>query len=187
MVVNMAILDKDISLYFQTSPNDRVNLRLVTAKQIQSFADILKVLDLANSLKIKEQFDSSIALLAECKSSILVEAIQKILNLFDHLPEEAQKYEGYWVIVILALACCQNYLSTYEKMKALTSLCAVQSKLTREVKTAIIDAISLLDGVVNPKILLIQLNYFTGQNELDQYVRNYAKEVIENLDSLPSV
>jgi len=92
MVVNMAILDKDISLYFQTSPNDRVNLRLVTAKQIQSFADILKVLDLANSLKIKEQFDSSIALLAECKSSILVEAIQKILNLFDHLPEEAQKY-----------------------------------------------------------------------------------------------
>lgn len=168
--------------YFNADPNDRVNLRAITAKKIQSFTDILKVLALANSLKIRERFDSSIALLAECKGSILLIAIQEILNLFHKYPKKARKDEDYWVIVILALVCCQNHIGTNEKLKALASLCAVQSKLTREVKTAIIDALSLLEGDVNSQSLVRQLNHFTNQNELDQYVRNYAQEVIENLD-----
>jgi hypothetical protein len=168
--------------YFNADPNDRVKLRAITAKKIQSFTDILKVLALANSLKIRERFDSSIALLAECKGSILVIAIQKILNLFHEHPKKAQKDEDNWVIVILALVCCQNHIGTNQKLKALTSLFAVQNKLTREVKTAIIDALSLLEDDVNSQLLVRQLKYFTNQNELDQYVRNYAQEVIENLD-----
>jgi hypothetical protein len=168
--------------YFNVNPNDRVNLKAITAKKIQSFTDILKVLDLANSLKIRERFDSSIALLAECKGSILVTAIQEILNLFHEHPKKAQKDEDYWVIVILALVCCQNHIGTNQKLKALESLFAVQSKLTREVKTAIIDALSLLEGDVKSQLLVRQLNHFTNQNELDQYVRDYAQEVIENLD-----
>jgi hypothetical protein len=168
--------------YFNANPDDRVNLRAITAKKIQSFTDILKVLPLANSLKIRERFDSSIALLAECKGSILLIAIHEILNLFHKRPEKARKDEDYWVIVILALVCCQNHIGTNEKLKALASLFAVQSKLTREVKTAIIDALSLLECDVNSQLLVRQLNHFTNQNELDQYVRNYAQEVIKNLD-----
>jgi hypothetical protein len=168
--------------YFNANPNDRVNLRAITAKKIQSFTDISKVLSIANSLKIRERFDSSIALLAECKGSILVTAIQEILNLFHEHPKKAQKDEDYWVIVILALVCCQNHIGTNQKLKALESLFAVQSKLTREVKTAIIDALSLLEGDVKSQLLVRQLNHFTNQNELDQYIRTYAQEVIENLD-----
>ena len=181
-IIGDPVLIDYLTEYLNANPNDRVNLRAITAKKIQSFTDILKVLALANSLKVRERFDISIALLAECKGSILVMAIQKILYLFHEHPKKARKDEDNWVIVILALVCCQNHIGTNQKLKALASLFAVQSKLTREVKAAIIDALSLLEGDVNSQLLVRQLNHFTNQNELDQYVSNYAQEVIENLD-----
>jgi hypothetical protein len=165
-----------ISEYFLLSPSDRPTQCKDVANNITTVDDIMLVLAWGNDREIQESYDSAVDLLAQCGEILLnfidTEFVRGILrrNLFIYEEELSMLTKG------IALS---DDLSFQKKMEGITKL---MSSSRRVIKAAIIDALSHIKDQTNADDLTIRshLTEFSSDNEPDQYIRQYAKnELIE--------
>lgn len=164
--------------YFLDSPDERVRKRQHFARYVQTIEDVFFILKCGNMREIQEGFDGAVALLAECNTSALVQTISWVRQLWINNFEKARKYESYWEILILGVACATN-LSPQRKLELFSGL-FIQN-LGRATKAALIDALRMLEGKIDIDLIKDCLERFISKNELDEYIRNYAQEAIDDL------
>ncbi|MFM2061524.1 MAG: hypothetical protein RLZZ507_1194 [Cyanobacteriota bacterium] len=168
-----SILIKD---YFQSHPNNRKALAQKVAKQITSVKLVLEVLDLGTSRKIREGFDATVMLLAECGNVII--------STLNHLPKPSPDnknllvLEKKWEILITSIACTSN-IPVQRRFNTIVKL--IPDSNRRSVRTAIIDALLIMEDEVDVESIKSQLEYFLSDSEHDEYVKKYAKEAIEDM------
>ncbi|MBD2692283.1 hypothetical protein [Anabaena catenula] len=168
-----SILIKD---YFQEHPTKRKALAKNVAKYITSTDTVLEVLDLGTSRKIREGFDATVMLLAECGNVIL--------STLNHLskPSPDNKdllvLEEKWEILITSMACSSN-IPAQKRFDAIVKL--IPDSKRRSVKTAIIDALLIMEDEIDIESIKGQLEYFLSDSEHDEYVKEYAKEAMEDM------
>jgi hypothetical protein len=168
-----SILIKD---YFQSHPNNRKALAQKVAKQITSVKLVLEVLDWGTSRKIREGFDATVMLLAECGNAII--------STLNHLPKPCPDNQDFlllekkWEILITSVACNSN-ISAQKRFNTIVKL--IPDSNRRSVKTAIIDALLIMEDEVDVESIKGQLEYFLSDSEHDEYVKKYAKEAMEDM------
>lgn len=168
-----SILIKD---YLQEHPNKRKALAQNVAKQITSVKLVLEVLDLGTSRKIRESFDATVMLLAECGNVII--------STLNHLPKPSPDnknllvLEEKWEILITSIACSSN-IPAQKRFDTIVKL--IPDSNRRSVKTAIIDALLIMEDEVDVESIKSQLEYFLSDSEHDQYVKEYAKEAMKDM------
>ncbi|WP_177176142.1 hypothetical protein [Trichormus sp. NMC-1] len=168
-----SILIKD---YFQEHPNNRKALAQNVAKYITSTNTVLEVLDWGTSRKIREGFDATVMLLAKCGNVIL--------STLNHLskPSTDNKdllvLEEKWEILITSIACSSN-IPAQKRFDAIVKL--IPDSNRRSVKTAIIDALLIMEDEIDVQSIKSQLEYFLSDSEHDEYVKEYAKEAMEDM------
>jgi hypothetical protein len=162
--------------YFQSHPNKRKALAKNVAKQITSVNLVLEVLDWGTSRKIREGFDATVMLLAECEDVII--------STLNHLPKPSPDnknllvLEEKWEILITSIACSSN-IPVQKRFNTIVKL--IPDSNRRSVKTAIIDALLIMEDEVDVESIKSQLEYFLSDSEHDQYVKECAKEAIEDM------
>lgn len=162
--------------YFQTHPNNRKALAKNVAQYITSIDTVLEVLDLGTSRKIREGFDSTVMLLAECGNIII--------STLNHLPEpspdnkDLSVLERKWEILITSIACTSN-IPAHKRFDSIIKL--IPDSNRRSVKTAIIDALLIMEDEIDVQAIKSQLEHFLSDSEHDQYVKEYAKEALEDV------
>lgn len=162
--------------YFQTHPNNRKALAKNVAQYITSIDTVLEVLDLGTSRKIREGFDSTVMLLAECGNIII--------STLNHLPEpspdnkDLSVLERKWEILITSIACTSN-IPAHKRFDSIIKL--IPDSNRRSVKTAIIDALLIMEDEIDAQAIKSQLEHFLSDSEHDQYVKEYAKEALEDV------
>ncbi|TAF07655.1 MAG: hypothetical protein EAZ77_09110 [Nostocales cyanobacterium] len=162
--------------YFQSHPNNRKALAQKVARQITSVKLVLEVLDLGTSRKIREGFDATVMLLAECKNAL----ISTLNHLSKPNPDNKDLLvlEEKWEILITSIACSSN-IPAHKRFDAIVKL--IPDSNRRSVKTAIIDALLIMDDEVDIQSIKSQLEYFLSDSEHDEYVKEYAKEAMQDM------
>jgi hypothetical protein len=168
-----SILIKD---YFQEHPNKRKALAQNVAKHITSVNVVLEVLDWGTSRKIREGFDATVMLLAECGNIII--------STVNHLPEPSPDnknlniLERKWEILITSIACTSN-ISAQKRFDSIIRL--IPDSKRRSVKIAIIDALLIMEDEIDVECIKNQLEHFLSDSEHDEYVKECAKEALEDM------
>ncbi|AFZ60376.1 hypothetical protein H6G54_14565 [Anabaena cylindrica FACHB-243] len=167
------ILIKD---YFQEHPNKRKALAKNVAQYITSTDTVLEVLDLGTSRKIREGFDATVMLLAEC-GNVIISTLNHL-----HKPDLDNKdllvLEEKWEILITSIACTSN-IPVQKRFNAIVKL--IPDSNRRSVKAAIIDALLIMEDEIDIQAIKSQLEYFLSDSEHDEYVKEYAKEALEDM------
>jgi len=167
------ILIKD---YFQEHPNKRKALAQNVAKYITSTDKVLEVLDLGTSRKIREGFEATVMLLAECGNVII--------STLNHLPKpsldnkDVSILQKQWEIIITSIACTSKIFAQ-KRFDAIVKLIPYSNR--RSVKTAIIDALLIMEDEIDVQSIKSQLEYFLSDSEHDEYVKEYAKEALKDM------
>lgn len=165
-----------IENYFQEHPNKRKALAKHVAKHITSIDTVLKVLDWGTSRKIREGFDATVMLLAECGNVII--------STLNHLQKTSTDdkdlfvLEKKWEILITSIACASN-IPAQKRFNAIVKL--IPDSNRRSVKTAIIDALVIMEDEIDAESIKSQLEHFLSDSEHDEYVKEYAKEALEDM------
>lgn len=159
--------------YFLANPSDRPIHCKFIAKRINSLEGILLILDWSRKKGVKESYDSAVDLLSECGRILLKvisnEAITSLVT------KDIIAYEEKLEVLIKGIALAHNIPSS-ERLKAITDLIPGHRRL---IKTAIIDALLTLQDEVDSDLLQYYLARFLSTDELDEYVRQYAQEALE--------
>lgn len=161
--------------YFDATPQERVTLREKYAKKIKTLEEVLITLSLGNSSKIKESYNGAIALLAECREIVLTQGInffRKELTLREKVNEENLE------ILIKAVACA-SLISPEKKLSLITGL--LVNNLGRLTKLTLIDALIILADDLDYNQIKPHLERFLSPKETDAYVRQCAKEALEDI------
>jgi hypothetical protein len=168
-------LDLSIKIkgYFLSEPSDRPIQCKLIAKYLNSVKGILLVLDWSRKKTVKEPYDSAVDLLSEC-GKILLKVIsnEEITSL---LTRDVIAYEEKLEVLITGIAFAHS-IPSQERLEAITNLIPSSR---RSIKAAIIDALLILQDEVNSDILKYHLTRFLSKDELDEYIRQYAKEALE--------
>jgi hypothetical protein len=167
-------LDLLIKAYFLAAPSDRPIQCKFIAKYLNSVEGILLVLEWSRKKMVKESYDSAVGLLSEC-GKILFKVIdnEAITSLFT---KDVIAYEEKLEVLIKGIAFAHN-IPPQERLKAITNSIPRSRRL---IKTMIIDALLILDDEINIDILKNHLASFLSNDELDEYVRQYAKDALES-------
>lgn len=165
--------------YFLAKPDNRRKLHKHLAKHINSVETILEILEWSTKSHVQEAYDAAIDLLAECSDGnvILKVANQKIINYATN-SNNVSATEEKWEVLIKGIACNQN-ISIKQKFDTITQL--IPASKRRLVKTAIIDALSIMQDEVDTNSIKEQLAIFVSSKESDKYIREYAKEAMEEI------
>jgi len=172
---NNNALELLIKGYFFAAPSDRPIQCKFIAKYLNSVEGILLVLDWSRKKIVKEPYDSAVDLLSEC-GKILLKVISNevITSLFT---KDVIAYEEKLEVLITGIAFAHS-ISSQERLEAITNLIPSSR---RSIKAAIIDALLILQDEVNSYILRYHLARFLYTDELDEYIRQYAKEALKEL------
>ena len=162
--------------YFQSHPNNRKALAKNVAKYITSIDTVLEVLDLGTSRKIREGFDATVMLLAECGNVI----ISTLNHLAEPSPDnqDLSVLERKWEILITSIACTSN-ISAQKRFDSIIRL--IPDSKRRSVKIAIIDALLIMEDEIDVECIKNQLEHFLSDSEHDEYVKECAKEALEHM------
>jgi hypothetical protein len=168
-------LDLLMKGYFLAEPSDRPRQCKFIAKYLNSVGGILLVLDWSRKKMVKESYDSAVDLLSEC-GKILLKVIvnEEITSL---LTKDIIAYEEKLEVLITGIAFAHS-IPSQERLEAITNLIPSSRRL---IKAAIIDALLILQDEVNLEILKYHLNSFLSNDEPDEYIRQYAKDALEEL------
>lgn len=167
-----------IKEYFTAPPDDRTELRQFTAKHINSVDAVLEVLNWSRKKSVREAYDSAIALLAE-RGEILLKVANNNTIESSNTRNDVFASEEKWEILIKSIACACN-INSEQKLNTIRKLIPNQTR--RLVKTAIIDALLIMQGEIDGDVIRRELEkYFVSSGELDEYVREYAKEALEEV------
>lgn len=166
-------LDFLIKGYFLADPSDRPIQCKFIAKYLNSVKGILLVLDWSRKKNVKESYDSAVDLLSEC-GKILLKVIgnEEIRSLFT---KDVIAYEEKLEVLITGIAFAHS-IPAQERLEVITHLIPSSR---RSIKAAIIDALVILQDEVNSDLLKYHLTRFLSTDELDEYVRQYAKDALE--------
>jgi len=170
---NYNYLDLLLQGYFLAHPSDRPIKCKFIAKHLNSVEGILLVLDWSRKKTVKESYDSAVDLLAEC-GKILFKVISNEV-IASWVTKDIIAYEEKLEVLIKGIALAHS-IPSQERLKAITHFIPSSRRL---IKTAIIDALLLLQDEVNCDILKYHLASFLSNAELDEYVRQYAKDALE--------
>lgn len=163
--------------YFIAPPSLRPRLRQFTAKHINSVGAVLEVLNWSRKKGVQEAYDSAIALLAECGEILLkVANTNAIKNPTSQ--SDISNFEEQWEVLIKSIACACN-INPEQRFDTITKLIPLQTK--RLVKTAIIDALSIMQDEIDADSIYRQLEYFLSSKESDKYIQDYVNETIKEI------
>jgi hypothetical protein len=161
--------------YFNLTPQKRVELKYRYARKIQTIEDVLITLSLGNDPKFKEGYDGAIALLAECSEKVLTQTI----NLFrSNLIFQKEVNEENLEILLKSVACASK-ITSEKKFSLIISLFV--KNLGSLTKLTLIDSLTILSDDLDFDLIEVCLERFASNKETDDYVRNCAKEAIEDL------
>ena len=167
-----------IQEYFIARPDDRAALRGFTAKHINSVNAVLEVLNWSRKKGIREAYDSAIALLAE-RGEILLKVVDNDTISASDTQDDIYAFEEKWEVLIKSIACA-CHLTTEQKLNTIRKLIPNQTR--RLVKTAIIDALLIMQDEIGGDVIRRELEeYFLSSGELDEYIREYARDAIEEV------
>ncbi|MEA5618760.1 hypothetical protein VB711_13060 [Cronbergia sp. UHCC 0137] len=169
-------LIRQIKNYFQEHPNKRKSLSTSIAKHITSIDTVLKVLDWGTSRKIREAFDATVMLLAEC-GNVIISTLNRLPKI-ESDNKDLLILEKKWEILITSIACASN-IPAQKRFDAIVEL--IPDSNRRSVKTAIIDAFSIMEDEIDVEFIKNQLKQFLSDSEHDEYVKEYAKEALEDM------
>ncbi len=165
-----------IDHYFQSDPSQRKGRTETIAKHITSTNLILKILKRGTSRKIPEAFDATVMLLAECGNIIIstLESMPKINNGI----KDIFLLEERWEILIKSIACA-THIPAQQRFDAIIKL--IPDSNRRLIKTAIIDALLIMEDEIDSEFIKSQLKHFLSDEEHDNYLKEYAKEAWEDI------
>lgn len=166
-------LDLLIQGYFLANPSDRPIQCKFIAKYLNSVEGILLVLDWSRKKTVKESYDSAVDLLLECGKILLKVISHEMIRSW--VTKDIIAYEEKLEVLIKGIALAHS-IPSQERLEAITNLIPSSRRL---IKTAIIDALLILQDEVNFDILKYHLASFLSNAELDEYVRQYAKDALE--------
>jgi hypothetical protein len=160
--------------YFLAAPRDRPIQCNFIAKYLNSVEGVLLVLGWSREKTVKEYYDSAVDLLSEC-GKILLKVINNevITSLYT---KDVMAYEEKLEILITAIAFAHR-IPPQERLESITNLIPSSRRL---IKAAIIDALVILQDEVSSNILKHYLAKFSSNDELDEYVRQYATDALED-------
>ncbi|MGL5874394.1 MAG: hypothetical protein ACRC2R_18835 [Xenococcaceae cyanobacterium] len=174
-----------IENYFSANLNERAKLRQKYAENIKSEKDIFQILKLGNTYEIQDAYDGAVDLVAECHDEILIKAIDLATHqyLFQASQEQVRAWEKNWEILIKGLSFSST-VPPHEKLSLILRLFLSDGndRLTRLMKTAIVDALLNLEDEIGADIITTIIERFSSEKrESDEYIRDYAQEAIEDL------
>lgn len=174
-----------IENYFSANLNERAKLRQKYAENIKSEKNIFQILKLGNTYDIQDAYDAAVDLVAECHDEILIKAIDIATHqyLFQASQEQVRAWEKNWEILIKGLALSST-VQPHEKLSLILRLFLSDGndRLTRLMKTAIVDALLNLEDEIGADIITTIIERFSSEKrESDEYIRDYAREAIEDL------
>ena len=162
--------------YFQAHPNNRKALAKNVAQYITSIDKVLEVLDLGTSRKIREGFDATVMLLAEC-GNIIISTLHHLKKpTLDN--QNLLILEEKWEILIKSIAC-GSIISPQKRFDTIVKL--IPDSNRRLIKTGIIDALLIMEDEIDIESIKSQLDYFLSNSEHDEYVKEYVKEALEDM------
>lgn len=167
-----------IKEYFLAKSNTRKKLLRFTAKHINSFKSVLKVLDWSIKKGVQEAYDGAIDLLAECGEILLIVANNRLLDSVSNTGDvlNTEEKEEKWEVLIKGIACAQS-IDPQQRFDTITKLIPTQKR--RLVKAAIIDALLIMENEINTDSINSYLTRFSSSDEPDDYIQKYAKEALE--------
>lgn len=165
--------------YFLAKPDNRRKLQKHIAKHINSVEAILEILEWSTKSRVQEAYDGAIDLVAECSNiNVILKVVnQKLINQSTN-SNNVSAIEEKWEVLIKGIACNQN-ISAKQKFDTITQL--IPGSKRRLIKTAIIDALSIMQDEVDTNSIKEQLAIFVSSKESDKYIREYAKEAMEEI------
>jgi hypothetical protein len=169
--------DPLIERYFRSDAQGRSESRRTTALRIKTIEAVFLVLEWSQRGDIDYAYDAAVDLLAECEI-ILLKALQYLYMEYPRAGVNRLKRETQLDALISGLARASR-LSFERRLIAITTLMSCESRI---VKTAVIDAIAMLEHKKNKKQIRGLLEWFTSAKQIDNYVREYAKEALEDLE-----
>ena len=166
-------IDLLIKGYFLADPSNRPIQCKYIGRLLNSVEGILLVLDWSRKKTVKEPYDSAVDLLSKC-GKILFKVIdnESITSLFT---EDIIAYEEKLEVLITGIAFAHR-IPSQERLKAITDLIPSSRRI---IKAAIIDALLILQDEISFDILKDHLARFLSADELDEYIRQYAKDALE--------
>lgn len=174
-----------IKNYFLSSPSQRVELKKEAALCVDSTAAVSFVMEWGLGSAI-EAYDGAIALLAQC-SDIILAANDEIFNYYNnkYILNNGVAKETFdkWEILIKGIACNQNIEASQRFdsiVKTLPSNCA--SVPPRWIKSAVIDALVIMSNEISAEKIKTCLTPLASEEEVDEVIRFYAKEALEDLE-----
>ncbi len=169
-----------IKNYFALKPSNRSQVRKKYASYIKSAENVFQVLNLGNGKQYLDAYDGAIDILAECDRKVILEAFNSALDyhVSDTDLEISQSWEKNWEILINAMSCAIE-IEPHEKMTLILSLCDPRNKISRLIKLTLIDVIGDLD--IDSDLAKVMLEIFLSNRELDDVIRNYAQEALDEL------
>lgn len=165
--------------YFLAKPDNRRKLQKHIAQHINSVEAILEILDWSTRSRVQEAYDGAIDLIAECSDvNIILKVVnQKLIN-YDTNSSNILVLEEKWEVLIKGIAHNQN-IPIKQKFSTITHL--IPGSKRRLVKTAIIDALLIMQDEVDTNSIKEQLAIFVSSKESDEYIQEYAKEAMEEI------
>jgi len=176
---NLSPAQKDplIENYFRSGFQERISSRRRVALRLKSFDSVFLVLEWSQRGDVDDAYDAAVDLLAECEE-VLIGALQYLYLEYPREGRDRARLEIKLDVLISGLARASR-LSCESRLRAITALMGCESRI---VKTAIIDAIAKLEHKRNKKQVRGILEWFASPNQFDTYVREYAKEALEDLE-----
>ncbi len=110
----------NIKTYFNASPQDRGNVRIFYARNIQKIQEVLIILSLGNSPNFNDAYDGAVALLAECNQDVLSESVeffrQQLIQ--RHLTTSEEKN----LEILIKSVACSSFVELARKLGLITTL-----------------------------------------------------------------
>jgi len=167
--------------YFAKSPSQRIALKDKYAIALRNPLTMLELLELSQNPEIQDAYDGAIVLLAECSESRLRTAIVNVSSYyFLASPSSITNWKRKLEILIKGFACASS-VDSYKKLNVLNIFRKEHGKLTRLIKAAIIDALTILEDQGDTIEIREYLQFFTSEPEKDDYIRQYAQEALGDL------
>ena len=179
--------DHMIRRYFlDASLKQRILLRKIIAREAKHYNSILKILDFSRQGDVEDAYDAGVDLLAEFDTLELYDQAFQYLDAISQLVGQSsnqktiRRLEDFWEILAKGISCA--YKVSAEKRFELIGKISMGSQ-RRLVKTAVIDAlVTIADDMEDVQPIKNFIGRYTSEHELDNSVRDYAQEALEDLE-----
>lgn len=172
--------------YFLSSPAQRAKLRKLVSQNISSWQSVLAILGWSRRKGVSDAYDGASDLLAECTNIDFLKDTAQYLEATSLLASSGannfSNLEDLWEVLIKGTAYASQ-IPAKERFKVVLDLSQISNR--RIVKAAIIDALVILaDELADEmdiKLIRSSISHFSFIREPDLYIRNYAKEALQEL------